>query len=238
MLPILALRHIECEGPALIAEIARDRGIEVRIAEMPQEFPRWPEPSQYGGIVVLGGPMSVYDTQRHPWLKEEARLLRRCMDEGIPILGICLGAQLLAAAGGARVYPGEEKEIGWGEIRLIPSARSDPLLEGLPNRFEVFHWHGDTFDLPPNAALLARSALFPHQAFRIGDRWYGLQFHLEVTEGMPRQWANEYQAELAALGGPTVGGDLERSDARIRKLRPLAETVFHRWLDLAESTGG
>ena len=235
MLPLLSLRHIECEGPGLIADVAAARGVEVRIADLPEELPIWPEPEEYSALVVLGGPMSVYDTQRHAWLKDEVRLLRRCMDEGIPILGICLGAQLLASALGAEVYSGGRKEIGWGEIRLRPSAHRDPVFTGLPSRLTVFHWHGDTFGLPPDSRHLAASEMFPHQAFRAGDRWYGLQFHLEVTEGMPQAWANEYAAELERTGGPTLGGDLSNSDERMERLRPHAERVFNQWLDLVES---
>lgn len=234
MLPLLALRHIECEGPGLITEVAAARGAEIRVADMPGEMPHWPEPADYSALILLGGPMSVYDTQRYGWLKEEVRLLRRCMDANLPILGICLGAQLLAAACGAEVYPGGKKEIGWGEVRLRPSAHRDPVFEGLPGRLNVFHWHGDTFDLPPSSRHLAASELFPHQAFRAGDRWYGLQFHLEVTEGMPQAWANEYVAELERTGGPTLGGELSSSDQQIARLRPHAMKIFNNWLDLVE----
>ncbi|MBW3623382.1 MAG: glutamine amidotransferase [Armatimonadetes bacterium] len=237
MLPLLVLRHVEWQGPGLLAEVAAVRGIEVRIADLPHDLPRWPEPADYAALVVLGGPMSVNDTQRYNWLKDEIRLLRRCMDEHLPLLGIGLGAQLLAAACGAKVLPGGQKEIGWGEVKLLPAGRNEPLFTGLPNRLPVFHWHGDTFDLPPDSRLLASSALYPHQAFRVGDRWYGLQFHLELTEGMPQAWAKEHAAELERTGGPTVGGDLADSDVRVARLRPHAEQVFHRWLDRVEMWG-
>lgn len=234
MLPLLALRHAPSHGPGRIAELAAARGVEVRTVDLPEEMPIWPEPEDYSALVVLGGPMSVFDTQRYGWLKDEVRLLRRCMDENIPILGIGLGAQLLAAACGAEVMPGGGKEIGWGEIELRPSARNDRLFKGLPKRFTVFQWHGDTFELPWDSRHLAASERFPHQAFRAGDRWYGLQFHPEVTEGMPQAWAGESAAELERVGGPTVGGDLGDSDRRIAEMRPLADRILNGWLDLVE----
>jgi GMP synthase (glutamine-hydrolysing) len=203
--------------------------------DLPGDLPIWPEPEGYSALVVLGGPMSVYDTQRYGWLKDEIRLLRRCIDEQFPILGICLGAQLLAAALGARVYSGEKKEIGWGEVRLRTAAKNDFLFQGIPSPLTVFHWHGDTFDLPLDTTLLASSDLFRHQAYRVGDRWYGFQFHLEVTEGMAQSWAEAYAAELQATGGPTVGDSLEASDDQVARLRPVAETIFNRWLDGLEA---
>jgi GMP synthase (glutamine-hydrolysing) len=234
MLPILALRHVPCEGPGLIGEVAKARGIEIVVADLPDRFPYWPEPTHYSALLVLGGPMSVYDSQRYPWLKDEAKLLRRCRDEGIPILGICLGSQLLAASFGAKVYAGGRKEIGWGPVRLASAARTDRLLEGTPRDLTVFHWHGDTFDLPAGADLLAGSDLFSHQAFRVEDRWYGFQFHLEVTEEMPEAWAEEYRAELEETGGATVGDGLGDSVERVQALRPHAERIFNNWLDLVE----
>ncbi len=237
MLPLLALRHIACEGPGLLGTVAERRGVEIRIAEMPDEFPRWPEPEQYSALVVLGGPMSVHDHQRYAWLKDEARLLRRCMDAHIPILGVCLGAQILATACGGRVHRGDSKEIGWGDVRLLGAAHRDPVFGGLPSPLSVFHWHGDTFTLPQDSRLLAQSDLTPHQAFRFEDRYYGLQFHLEVTAEMATEWATVYADELAETGGPTVGGGPDTWAASAETLRPHAEAFFHRWLDLVERCG-
>jgi GMP synthase-like glutamine amidotransferase len=133
-------------------------------------------------IIAMGGPMSVNDEAELPWLKAEKAFLREAMARGIPLLGICLGAQLIASALGARVYPNKEKEIGWFPVRVV-SGGADASSEGfrLPHEIRVFHWHGETFDLPPGAVRLASSEACENQAFQIGQRVIGLQFHLETT---------------------------------------------------------
>jgi len=129
-------------------------------------------------IIAMGGPMSVNDEQEFPWLKAEKRFIADAMAAGKPVLGICLGSQLIANALGSRVYPGPQKEIGWFPIYAEPSA---PGAFAFPETVEVFHWHGETYDLPPGAVHLAHSAVCRHQAFQIGERVIGLQFHLETT---------------------------------------------------------
>ena len=139
----------------------------------------------YGGLIVMGGTMGVYDVNRYPFLTDEIRLLREALGSGLPALGICLGSQLMAAAGGARVYPGGAGiEVGWHPITRLAS---DPWLPGWPESFEPLSWHGDTFDLPAGATPLASSAAYPHQAFRLGSG-LGLQFHVEATADLVREW--------------------------------------------------
>jgi GMP synthase (glutamine-hydrolysing) len=155
-----------------------------------------PELDGDGPIVVLGGPMGVYESERFPFLEVEIELLRQGLASGRPILGICLGAQLLAAAAGAAVRPGARgKEIGWAPVELVDAGAVDPLWHGFPRRFHTFHWHGDSFDLPDDAVALARSEHYL-QAFRIGSKAYGVQFHPEVVPDELQAWIHAYRLEL------------------------------------------
>ena len=199
---IAVLQHVPFEGPAAVAEWFRLRGHTVTV------YPLWaarglPRPGDFDLLVVMGGPMGVYDTDAHPWLVGELRLIAESVKRGIPTLGICLGAQLLAAALGARVYPGRWREIGWWPVEFEAAAddappRWRPHLLRLPARATVLHWHGDTFDLPPGAIRLASSRLYPNQAFLYRDHALGLQFHLEST---PSSVAALTRASAAEIGG-------------------------------------
>jgi len=182
-----------------MGEAMSRRGIAYRYIRLFDGEPVPKDIERYTGLIILGGPMNVYEEERFPFLKDEDRVIKRAMDRGIPILGICLGAQLIAKANNARVEKGDKKEIGWYELKLSRWGKEDVVFGGFPERLTVFQWHGDTFGIPDGATHLAGSELFSNQAYRIGDNIYGLQFHLEVTEGMIRQWMVEYQDELASL---------------------------------------
>jgi GMP synthase-like glutamine amidotransferase len=150
-----------------------------------------PDPSSLGGVVVMGGAMGVHDTEEFPWLEAERRWIARTVDAGLPVLGVCLGAQQLAAALGATVTTGPAPEIGVGEVALTAVGRADPVLGPEGDRVAVIHWHGDTFDIPDGAVRLATGDRYANQAFRYGDFAYGLQFHVEVDEAMADAWAPE-----------------------------------------------
>jgi GMP synthase-like glutamine amidotransferase len=154
------------------------------------------------GLVVLGGPMNVDEGDLYPFLRSELTWIREAIARHVPVLGICLGAQLLAKSQGASVYRNPVKEIGWYEIELTREVAEDPLFAGLAPRQTVFQWHGDTFDLPPGAVHLAQGASCRHQAFRVGRSAYGLQFHAEMTASLVEEWLDdeENRRELAALG--------------------------------------
>lgn len=137
-----------------------------------------PDPADFNLIIAMGGPMSVNDEATLPWLRDEKRFVAQAIERGVAVLGICLGAQLIASALGARVFPNGQKEIGWFDIEATAPA---PDLFAFPARQRVFHWHGETFELPPGALQLARSAACENQAFQLGRRTIGLQFHLETT---------------------------------------------------------
>jgi len=167
------------------------------------ELERWvvplggsPQPAaSYGAITVFGGSMHPDQHAEHAWLEREEELLRDALADGVPVVGVCLGAQMLARAAGAWVGPAAEPEVGWFEIELTPEGRSDPVLGVLPGRTEAFQWHSYTFGLAEGATELARSAVCS-QAFRIGARAWGLQFHAEVTLAMIRSWTTDDGHEL------------------------------------------
>jgi GMP synthase (glutamine-hydrolysing) len=151
-------------------------------------------PLGYDAIVILGGPMAVYDNL--PYLQKEQELIRNAMRNDTPVLGICLGSQLIAQAAGGRVYKGRKKEIGWYNVYLTPASSNDIFRGFTDKMIRIFQWHGDTYDLPANAKILAYSDLYP-QAFRIGSA-VGVQFHFEVDEPLIQTWMTEYSADLIA----------------------------------------
>jgi GMP synthase (glutamine-hydrolysing) len=187
------------------------------------------------GLIVMGGPMGVYESDRYPFLRDETALIESALRENKPVLGVCLGSQLLASTLGARVVKGRAKEIGWHRVRLAAEARDDRLLRALPESFTALHWHGDVFELPRGAVALASSEMTPIQAFRWGETAYGLLFHLEVTEGQVRAMVREFADEVReanADGEEIVGA----ADGHLASLSALAETVFSRWAHPAHGT--
>ncbi len=184
-----------------------------------QNDPMPTSPLGYDAIVILGGPMSVYENL--PYLQKEQELIRNAIKNDTPVLGICLGSQLIAQAAGGRVYKGKKKEIGWYNVYLTPASSND-IFRGFTDRsIRIFQWHGDTYDLPANTKILAYSDLYP-QAFRIGSA-VGVQFHFEVNEFLIQTWMKEYSAELAAekIAPKTIlpaPSELEGLAARCREI--------------------
>ncbi len=193
---VLILKNTRTEGPGTIGEFLSREGIPFHVAEL--ELGDSPPPLEaFSTLVMLGGPMGVYEMASYPHLQISSRVAREAINREMKILGICLGAQVLAHCLGADVYPGHEKEIGWHHIELTGDGLKDhrmrklavhPAVRDFWRKFRMFHWHGDTFDLPLGATRLARSALYDNQAFRYGDRVYGFQFHPEVTREMISAW--------------------------------------------------
>lgn len=177
---IHCLKHVPFEGPAGIGDWATAKGHTIAITPLFEQG-ELPQLVDLDWLVVMGGPMGVGDEALYPWMAAEKRFIRDAMGAGKVIVGVCLGAQLIADALGARVYRNAHKEIGWLPIELTEQGRGSGLLASLPRRLEVFQWHGDTFDLPDGAILLARSKACEHQAFLYEGRVLGLQFHLEST---------------------------------------------------------
>ncbi len=231
--PILILQHFWCETPGVFLDVLHERGIPVETVRgvMGEAYPL--DLSVYSGVVAMGGPMGVYEEEQYPWLRQEDALLKTAIQRDIPTLGVCLGSQLIAKAAGAEVKPGPRKEIGWYSLTLSDAGRQDPPWQSFPPTFEVFEWHGDIFSLPPGAVSLASSALYPHQAFRLGRRVYGLLFHLEVTAEMVKTMLDTFADEVASVQtyiDPTaIEQDLV---SRAARLNTLARGFMQRLCDL------
>jgi len=191
------------------------------------------------GLVVLGGPMNADEVTAFPYLSWERDWLGEAIRREIPVLGICLGAQLLARSLGARVYPNPVREIGWYKVTLTPACENDSLFAGATSPATVFEWHGDTFDLPSGAVLLATGADCRHQAFRYGENAWGLQFHIEVTPQLIGTWMQlaEENNELARVG--TSAAEIRRETARrFVEMQQLTDLVLNRFAELCRRGSG
>ncbi len=213
------ITHVSHEGLGTIESELDRRGDHVTSTRV-FEKAVFPSLDALDFLVVMGGPMGVNDEEKHPWLAPEKEFIAAALEAGKRVLGICLGAQLIAAASGARVVPNPEKEIGWFPIEAIPAVGGFAF----PPVLEVFHWHGDTFELPAGAVPLARSAACQNQAFQLGSRVLGLQFHLEQTPETVRALVEHGRDEL-------VGGRFIQSEEEILALHPGRYRRTHHWMD-------
>jgi GMP synthase (glutamine-hydrolysing) len=225
---VLVVQHEEFEGPGTLREALA--ACDLRFLRIFKGDPV-PRTLAEDALVVLGGGMGVYDRDRLPHLNDEIALCAAAVSAGKPVLGICLGSQILAAALGAAVGKAPRKEIGWYGVTLRPEARGDALFDALPHRFPAFHWHGDAFTLPEGAIALASSALTPLQAFRAGTRAWGIQFHLETDEQVLEAMLSGGDAELREAGAD-AGRIRARAGEELSQLRERALAVFRRWADL------
>jgi GMP synthase-like glutamine amidotransferase len=187
------LQHVDFEGLGCIENWALLKGHRLSSTKFYEDF-KLPSPSEFDWLIVLGGPMGIYENEKYYWLLEEKEFIKQAIEQHKTVIGICLGSQLIASALGANVYPNQKKEIGWFPIKLS-KITNNPLFNE-ENAFTVFHWHGDTFDLPQNTVKLASSEGCLNQAFMYNDKVIGLQFHFEVTEKSLRQMITFGNAEL------------------------------------------
>jgi GMP synthase-like glutamine amidotransferase len=219
---VLAFRHVPFEDVGSIRPVLQSCDIGVECADLYLPGAATPRTADFDGLIFMGGPMSVNDDL--PFLRWEMQAIREAVARRQPVLGICLGAQLIAKALGARVSANPQKEIGWFDVNFTEAARNDALFTALSSEL-LFHWHGETFDLPPGAALLASSERCRNQAFRVGETTWGLQFHIEVTPAMIADWC-EQDANC---------GDVRELEAPIdpnrnaKRLEALSDTVIGRW---------
>ncbi len=226
------LQHIACEPPAAYEDEMHAWGarIERVMVDQGDRLPGW---EGCAGIVAMGGPMGAYEDDRFPWLAAERRLIADAVRSGTPYWGVCLGAQLLAASLGARVYPGHAPEVGVLPVFATQGARTDPVGSRLPPVFRALQWHGDTFELPEGAVQLARSDAFEQQAFVV-HRAYGLQFHLEVDAALASEWGTvpAYADSLrTTLGADSLGPLISDLRAHERDSIRLARELFGAWLE-------
>jgi GMP synthase (glutamine-hydrolysing) len=227
MAKIWVIQHHPVENLGNIAEALEGAALAWQYVRTFEGQPVPTDMKGAGGLILMGGPQSVYDdAAQFPSSRDELRLIESALKDDRPVLGVCLGSQLLAAALGAKVYKGARREIGWHPVRLTPEAKDDRLLSGVPEQFTGFHWHGDIFDLPRDAVTLASSEITPIQAFRYREKAYGFLFHLEVSEMSVQAMVRSFTDEVkhASLRDSILGG--------IDNVEPLAEigeTVFGRW---------
>jgi GMP synthase (glutamine-hydrolysing) len=234
---VIVLQHAESENLGTIEDALNTGGVTF---DYVRAFEGQPIPDAVGessGLIVMGGPMSVYETDRFPFLGQEMKLIEAFLEAQRPILGVCLGSQMLAAALGATVRKGRKKEIGWFPVELSPASGQDPLWSGQPSRFEAYHWHGDIFDPPKEAVPLASSDITPVQSFRFGDRAYGILFHLEVTERHIQKMLNEFASEIQEenLKPEEI---LNQAESLLPALQTISSTIFRRWTQLLYPSRG
>ena len=236
---VLVLQHVPYEILGTLDPQLRIAGYRIRYVNFGRNPDANPDVDKYQGLIILGGPMNVDMTEDYPHLETEMRIIRRAMERGIPILGICLGAQLIAKTLGAEVKQNPVKEIGWYNISLTPEGERDPLLRHFEGTQRIFEWHGDTFELPKEATHLAYGKSCKNQAFRIGDNIYGFQFHLEVDPPLVERWLNTpvYQAEIASTEGMICPDNVrQETQCYIEEQMNLSEKVFGEFLSLMGHT--
>ncbi len=232
----LILQNAPGEGPGVIDAALRAR-------EWTQEtillYRGEPIPSDWKScslLVVMGGPMNVYEEAIYSFLREETETIAEAIQKGLPVLGFCLGAQLMAKAMGAKVHRGHKKEIGWYSVRMTEEGRKDPLLKFLPGELVIFQWHGDTFELPEGAIRIASSENYVNQAMRIDEMSYGFQFHFEVTQDMIFEWFETGREEIDDMGGERLKIKiLEEANTYIPSIHSYAESFLSGYLGRIES---
>jgi GMP synthase (glutamine-hydrolysing) len=232
---ILVFQHVAAEPLGTLDPLIRRRGHRVKFVNFERQPEAKPRIDRYKGLIVLGGPMNVEDRDRRPHLQTEIDVIREALAQNKPVLGICLGAQLLAHALGGEVWRNPVSEIGWYDLATTEAGRNDPVFVPLGEAAPVFQWHGYTFSIPAGAAHLASTATCANQAFRHGENAYGFQFHLEMDKPLIERWLDlpAYRDELIAAG---LGRDAEaiRADThpRIEAMQGRAHEVFNNFLDL------
>ena len=235
MSKLLVFQHVAHEILGTLNPLFKSAGFRIRYVNFGRHPDAEPELDGYRGLVILGGPMNVDEVDRHPHLATEVRVVREAIERGIPVLGICLGAQLIARALEARVEPNCEKEIGWSDLQVTAEARRDPLLSHFADTEKIFQWHGDTFEIPHGAVHLATSPACANQAFRYRDNVYGFQFHLEVDEPMIDRWLRVpiNRSEIESLAGKVCPDRIRlETTTHLERLKELSERTFGEFVRL------
>lgn len=229
MKSIRIFRHIDCEGPGFLSDVLDAARVPYQVVAIDRGEPIPQDLDEVAGLVFMGGPMSANDDL--PWVKAELELIRWAAERHLPILGHCLGGQLISKALGSVVQPNPVREIGWHSVRRIDNDASGDWLGGLPERFQAFHWHGETFSIPEGATAMLKSDYCARQAFAV-DNILALQCHIEMTASLVEEWAQRYAHEIAE-GSASVQDEAEMTralGARIEALNRIAEPLYRRWL--------
>ena len=226
---VLIIKHVEQEGPGMLGRFFEDAGWQLVTVELGRGESLPDLLDGFAAVVVLGGPMNVYEEETYPFLKKEDVFIKEVLREEIPFLGICLGAQLLAKACDARVTKAARKEVGWYTVDLTKQARQDRFFRRVESPLTVFQWHEDTFEIPDGGVLLGTSALVRNQAFRMGSCAYGLQFHVEVSPAMIETWMKDE----TSVDKENI---FRQSGIFKETLEQQAATLFNNFRRLAEST--
>jgi GMP synthase-like glutamine amidotransferase len=226
----LAIVHQPDAGPGVFAEAMRARDVRLDEWLLP-DGPPPAEPTGYDAVLTFGGAMHSDQEDDHPWLRDEKSLLAELIDRRVPLLGMCLGCQLVGEAAGAPAHRASAPEIGWRDVELTPEAADDPLLGGLPSRFEAFQWHSYEAPLPPGATALAMSPICV-QAYRLDGPAWGIQFHAEVSRADVERWIDDYRSDPDAV---RIGLDPEalrqRTRESIEAWNELGRTLCERFID-------
>jgi GMP synthase (glutamine-hydrolysing) len=232
----LVVQHVEAEPCGRIGEALVARGVSIDVVGTHLHHPVPHAIGEHRALVVMGGPMGVYEADRHPHLRDELLLIQDAVRRGVPVLGVCLGSQLVAHALGATVIPSGGREIGWLDVTTTTAAAKDDRLFGhAPASFRPWHWHGDVFTLPPGAVSLASSARTAHQAFRHGNAW-GILFHLEVDLAIVAEMIERF-GDDAREHGIDVAELARSAEASLDVLAPVATRMFGAFADLVVSEG-
>ena len=229
MRPLAIFRHIACEGPGYLAEVLERHAIPWRLLKVDEGEAIPDTLDDYSGLVFMGGPMSVNDSA--PWIEQELALIRVAQAAGMPVLGHCLGGQLISKALGGSVGANPVKEIGWHSVRKCGTPAAASWLAGLPDETILFHWHGETFSLPEDAELILENDNCTHQAFALGNT-LALQCHVEMLTPMVSEWATLYGHELEETGSTVQSAAQMTADlpARIDAAQQFADQLYRRWL--------
>ena len=229
MKPIAIFRHLECEGPGYFADFLSKHDIEHTLIRIDQSAPIPGSISSFSALVFMGGPMSVNDDL--PWISQELSLIQKAAQEKMPVLGHCLGGQLICKALGGEITANPVKEIGWHDVQKLDNSVANDWLADLPQEFEAFHWHGETFSIPKGASPILKSEFCDHQAFAM-DNILALQCHVEMSGEMVTEWTAEYANELSSPTQSLQSADSINNNAAAKTvaLNKTADIIYQRWI--------
>ncbi len=232
---VLVFQHVAYEPLCTLNPLLKSYGLRIKYVNFSRDRDARPAVENYDGLVVLGGPMSVDDTDAFPHLRFELEQIEEAMRRELPVLGVCLGSQLIAKSLGARVMANAIKEIGWYDLVPTEAGKTDPMFQHFSETEKVFQWHGDTFQLPAGCVHLAQGSTCANQAFRYAENVYGLQFHMEVDEPMIGRWLDNpaLAGEIAGEGGRIDPAEIRRQTPRhIGRLRQLSDAAFSEFAEM------